>query len=71
MEFENAFSRSGKIMDSKNTAEVMEKSRNFIFWSKYYVLFENWKRSLYRRAKLCPKRLGFQHFLVMENLNCL
>ena len=48
-------------------AEVMEKTCNFIFWSKYSVLFEIWKVI---GQKYSPKRLGLQHFLVMENLNC-
>ena len=48
-------------------AEVMEKAQNFIFWSKYFVLFENWKHSLCHQAKYISKRLGLQYFLVMEN----
>ena len=43
-------------------AEVMENSWNFIFWSKDFVLFENWKNSPGHRTKYAPKRLGFQHF---------
>ena len=50
-------------------AEVMEKLWNFIFWSNYFVLFENWRHSLYHGEKYAQKRPGFQHFLVMENLN--
>ena len=50
-------------------AEVMEKSWIFIFWTKYFVLFENWKHSSCHSAKTCPKKLDYQHFLVMENLN--
>ena len=41
MEFESAFSRPGKVMDFGKMSEVMEKSYNFIFWSKYFVSFEN------------------------------
>ena len=47
-------------------AEVMEKSWNFISLSKYFVLFENWKHSPSLQTRIYPKRLGFQHFLVME-----
>ena len=49
-------------------AEVLEKSWNFFIWFKYYfVPFENWKHALCSRVKICPKRLGSQHFLVIEN----
>ena len=40
-----------------------EKSWNFISWSKYFVLFENWKHSPCHRAKLCPQKAGFSAFL--------
>ena len=40
-------------------AEVMEKSWNFIFWSKDFVLFENWKNSPSHRAKIYPQKAGF------------
>ena len=42
--------------------EVMEKSRNFIYWFKYFVLFEN----LVIEQMFAPKRLGFQHLLIIE-----
>ena len=49
--------------------EVMENSWNFSFWSKCFVLFENWKHSPCCRAKMCPKKSRFSAFLTMENLN--
>ena len=68
------FSRPGEVMDLRKMAWVMEKSWNFIFWYKYSVLFENWKYSPCRRAKICPKMAWFLAFLcrgkfklVMEN----
>ena len=48
-------------------AVVMEESCNFIFWSKYSMLFENWKHSPCHCAKICPpKGWVFSIFLVME-----
>ena len=44
-------------------AEVMEKSWNFIFWSKDFVLFETWKNFPSHRAKICPQNAGFSAFL--------
>ena len=35
----------GKAMELEKMAEVMEKSWNFIFWSKQFKLYENWKHS--------------------------
>ena len=35
----------------------------FHFWSIYFVLFENWKRSPCHQAKICPKKAGFSAFL--------
>ena len=67
MEFEKAFSRPGKVMDFRKNGrghgKVMEKSWNFSFWSKYFVLFENWKHSPCHRAKMCPKKAGFSALL--------
>ena len=51
-EFENAFSKPRKVMDFRKMAEVTEKSWNFIFWSKYFMLVEIY----------APKPLGFQYF---------
>ena len=56
-------------MDLEKMAEVMEKIMQFLFWSKYIVLFENWNILLIIKQKYDPKWLGFQHFLVMENIN--
>ena len=73
MELENAFSKPGKVMDFRKTDGRGHGTYllTFSVWSKYFVLFENRKHSLchYVRAKLCLKMLGFQDFLVMENLN--
>ena len=44
-------------MDFRKMTEVMEKSWNFIFWSEYFVLFENWKHF----KKHAQETLGFQH----------
>ena len=51
------------IFQAWKSREKRMKS-NFIFWSKYFALFENWKHSPCHRAKYAPKRLRFQHFLV-------
>ena len=53
----------------RKLAKVMEKSWNFIFRSKHFVLFLKLETILCHRAKILPKRLDFQHFLVMENWN--
>ena len=57
----------GKVMDFRKNGrghgKVMEKSWNFSFWSKYFVLFENWKHSPCHRAKMCPKKAGFSALL--------
>ena len=54
-------------------AVVMEESCNFIFWSKYSMLFENWKHLLVIVQKYAPQKAGFSAFfwswklkLVME-----
>ena len=72
MEFENTFSRPGKVMDFRQNGWGHEKLWNFFFWFKYFVLFENWKINILfvLKPRCTPKRLGFQNFLVMENLNC-
>ena len=44
-------------------ADVMEKSWNFVFWSNYFVLFENWKHSPCHQAKICPQKSGFSALL--------
>ena len=44
-------------------AEVMEKLRNFVFWSKYFVLFENWKHSPCQQANICPQKAGVSVFV--------
>ena len=44
-------------------AEVMEKSWNLIFWSKYFVLIENWKHSPCYQAEMYPQKAGFSAFL--------
>ena len=59
MEFERAFFRPGKVMVLGKMAEVMEKSWNFIFWSKYFMLFEKWKHFPCHTAKICPRKAGF------------
>ena len=57
--FENVSTRPGKVMDFRQNGEVIEKSWNFIFWCKYFVLLENWKYSPCYRAKICPQKAGF------------
>ena len=54
-------------------SEVMEKSWNFIFWSKYFVLFENWEHRPCHREKIFSQKARFSAFrsrgkfkLVME-----
>ena len=70
MEFENAFSRPGKVMEFRENGRGHGKVMEFhFFWSKDFMLFENWKNLLVTEQKYAPKRLGFQHFRVMENLN--
>ena len=44
-------------------ADVMETSWNFIFWSKYFMLFENWKHSFCHRAKICTKKENMEKLL--------
>ena len=50
-------------MNEWEMAEDMENSWNFIFWSKDFVLFENWKNSPSHRTKICPQKAGFSAFL--------
>ena len=67
MEFENAFSRPGKVMDFRQNGRGHGKVTEFhIFWSRDFVLFENWKNSPSHRAKLCPQKAGFSAFLSHE-----
>ena len=65
MEFENAFSRPGKVMDFRENSRGHGKVMNGIsfLWSKNFVLFENWKNSPSHRAKICPQKAGFSAFL--------
>ena len=45
MGFENALSRPGKVMDFRKNGRGHGKVMKIHFWSKYFVLFENWKHS--------------------------
>ena len=50
---------------SGKMAEVMESHGILFFWSKDFLLFENWKNSSSHGVKYAPppkKRLGFRHF---------
>ena len=67
MEFENVFSRPGKVMDFLKNGPGHGKVMDFSFLSKDIMLFENWKILLVTEQKYAPKRMGFQHFQVMEN----
>ena len=67
--FKMHFSGLEKSWNLGKMAKVMEKSWNFIFWPKYIALFETRNILLVMGQKYAQKRLGFQHFLVMENLN--
>ena len=64
MEFENAFSRPGKVMDFRENSRGHGKVMEFHFFGpKNFVLFENWKNSLNHREKICPQKAGFSAFL--------
>ena len=69
MEFENAFSRPRKVMGFRENVGGHGKSWNFIFCSKYFVLLKTGNIFLVIEQKYTSKRLGFRHFLVMENSN--
>ena len=45
--------------DMESHGNVMEFH---FFWSKYFVLFENWKHSCHR-TKICPQKAAFSAFL--------
>ena len=51
-------------------AEIVEKSWNFIFGPTISCYLKTGSILLVIGQKDAPKRLGFQQFLVMENLNC-
>ena len=63
IEFENAFSRRGKIMGFRKNGQVMEKPWKFI---SCRLKTGNIKFDIEQKHFL--KRLGFQHLVVMENL---
>ena len=71
MEIENAFSRPGKVMDLGKMAEVMEKLWNFVFGPAISCCLKIAHIRLVIEQRCAPKRPGFQHFIVMENLNWL
>ena len=49
-----------KLMILGEMAKIKEKLWNFVFWTKYFMLFEH---APLDKAKLCPKKAGFSAFL--------
>ena len=51
-------------MDFRENDQGHGKVTEFhFFWSKDFVLFENWKNSPSHRAKICPQKAGLYAFL--------
>ena len=70
MEFENAFSRPGKVMDFRENSRGHGKVMEFHFFGpNISCCLKTGKIFLVTEKKYAPKRLGFQHFWVMENFN--
>ena len=63
MEFENAFSKPGKVMDFRKNGRGHGKVMEFHFFSpKISCCLKTGKILLVTEQKYAPKRLGFQHF---------
>ena len=63
MEFENAFSRPGKVMDFRENGRGHGKLMEFHFIDpKISCCLKTGKILLVTEQKYAPQRLGFQHF---------
>ena len=70
MEFENAFSRPGKVMDFRRNGRGHGKVMEFHFFGpKISCCLKTEKTLLVTEQKYVSKRLGFQHFIVVEKLD--
>ena len=70
MEFENAFSRPGKVIDLRRNGRGHGKVMEVHFFGpKISCCLKTGKILLVTKQKYVSKRLGFQHFVVMEKLD--
>ena len=64
MEFENAFSRPGKVMNFRENGQGHGKVMEFhLFGPKISCRLKTWKNSPSHRAKICLQKSGFSVFL--------
>ena len=70
IEFENEFSRPGKVMDFRENGQGHGTVMEFHFYGpKIPCCLKTGNILLVIEQKYAPNRLGFQHFWAMENLN--
>ena len=63
MEFENAFSRPGKVMDFRENGRGHGKVMEFHFFGPKILCCLKTGKIPSHRAKICPQKAGFSAFL--------